>query len=85
MVSRQRRGRPGPQVKLIRRIDEDRAIAHVDLPGGICLKSLWILGLKGSPEDRVVSWPRTARGFPILTAPADLKDQIDAAVLEAVR
>jgi hypothetical protein len=77
---------PGKEVAVAlgRQIDDDRAVVHVDLPGGIRLMALWVIGLAGSHPEPMVSWPRTARGFPILTVPPEMKERIDAAVLEAV-
>jgi len=56
-------------------------VAHVQI-GGITIKSLWVVDLDTAAP--VVSWPRTARGFPIVEASEPLRAQIDQAVLDAV-
>jgi len=72
---------PEPIVTTIRRVDAARSVAHVQV-GGITLKSLWVVD-QDTPTP-VVSWPRTARGFPIVEASEPLRAQIDQAVLDAV-
>ncbi|MDP6953039.1 MAG: hypothetical protein QGF53_09805 [Alphaproteobacteria bacterium] len=72
---------PEPIVTALRRIDVARAVAHVQV-GGICTKSLWVVDTDTPMPS--VSWPRTARGFPIIEASADLKAQINKVVLEAM-
>lgn len=73
---------PEPIVTALRRIDPARAVAHVQI-GGICIKSLWVVDTDTPMPS--VSWPRTARGFPIVEASEDLKARIDKVVLAAVR
>jgi len=72
---------PEPVITTIRRIDKARAVVHVEI-GGIAIRSLWVVDQDTHTPS--VSWPRTARGFPIVEASADLKARIDKAVLEAV-
>jgi|TARA_B100000315_G_C14492071_1_gene548064 hypothetical protein len=67
----------------VRRMDADRAVVHVELGDGISLNSLWVVGLT-TPEPSV-AWPRTKRGYPIVTASVELRERIDARVLEAVQ
>jgi hypothetical protein len=69
-------------VSNVRRLDSDRAVAHVELSNGISLRSIWVVGLsKSQPK---VSWPRTTRGLPIVMATPELKARIDTLVLGAV-
>ena len=73
---------PDPIVTTIRRVDHARSVVHVEI-GGIAIRSLWVID-QDTPTP-VVSWPRTARGFPIVEASEPLKAQIDQVVLKAVR
>ena len=63
------------------RIDADRAVAHVDV-GPFHIGSLWITGLAGNTP--VPSWPRTARGYPIIEVDQPLRGRIEKAVLAEV-
>jgi hypothetical protein len=61
-------------------INTDRAVAHVDI-GPISLGSMWIVDRKTDPK---VSWPRTARGYPLISVKdAGLREQIERMVLKA--
>ena len=76
---------PEPIVTALRHISfpgANTAVAHVQV-GGICIKSLWVVDTDTPMPS--VSWPRTARGFPIIEASPALKAQINKVVLAAVR
>ncbi len=67
------------EVLSIKRIDEDRRVAHVRV-GEITIRSLWIVGLAGNKPR--TSWPETSKGYPIVEADAGLKARIDKLVFE---
>ena len=67
------------EVLAIKRIDEDRRVAHVRV-GEITIRSLWIVGLAGNKPR--TSWPETSKGYPIVEADAGLKARIDKLVFE---
>tara|TARA_R110000824_G_scaffold365486_1_gene553980 strand:- start:802 stop:1050 length:249 start_codon:yes stop_codon:yes gene_type:complete len=60
------------------RIDNDRAVAHVDV-GPFHIGSLWITGLASNAP--VPSWPKTARGYPIIKVDQPLRGLIEQAVM----
>jgi hypothetical protein len=60
------------------RIDNDRAVAHVDV-GPFHIGSLWITGLASNTP--VPSWPKTARGYPIIKVDQPLRGLIEQAVM----
>jgi len=65
----------------IRRVDDDRSVAHVRV-GPISIKSIWIVGLtSGKPR---ISWPESGAGYPIVEADEPLKSEIDRMILAAI-
>ena len=67
------------KVLTIKRIDDDRRVAHVRI-GDLTIRSLWIVGIEsGKPR---TSWPETGKGYPIIEAGAELKARVDQLVLE---
>jgi len=66
------------KVQSFKRIDADRAVAHVDV-GPFHIGSLWITGLASNTP--VPSWPRTSRGYPIISVDEPLRGKIEQAVL----
>jgi len=68
------------EVLAIKRIDEDRRVAHVRV-GEITIRSLWIVGCAGNKPR--TSWPETSKGYPIVEAGAELKARIDRLVFES--
>jgi hypothetical protein len=87
MASPKRSGSSPDNVKIdvlkVHRLDADRAVVHVELGDGISLNSLWVVGLN-SPSPSV-NWPRTKRGYPIVTASDELRARIDTLVLDSVQ
>jgi len=72
---------PEYELLAIRRVDDDRRVAHVRV-GPISIKSIWIVGLKsGVPR---ISWPETGKGYPIVEADEPLKSEIDKMILASV-
>lgn len=71
-----------PEIRRVVRLDDDRAVVAVDLHG-IQLQTIYVVGLAhGSPR---VSWPCSARGFPIVAIPhAETRERIERAILDAV-
>ncbi len=73
---------PEYELLAIRRVDDDRRVAHVRV-GPISIKSIWIVGLKtGKPR---ISWPESGKGYPIVTADEPLKSKIDQMILDRLR
>ena len=72
---------PAAELTRLIEIDDDRRIAHVRV-GDLHIKSLWIVGIAaGRPR---ISWPETAKGYPIISAEPALQAEIDALILAAV-
>ncbi len=70
-----------PELLAIRRVDDDRRVAHVRV-GLISIKSIWVVGIKsGKPR---ISWPESGKGYPIVEADEPLKTEIDKMILDAV-
>ena len=70
-----------PELLAIRRVDDDRRVAHVRV-GLISIKSIWVVGIKsGKPR---ISWPESGKGYPIVEADEPLKSEIDKMILLAV-
>jgi len=68
-------------VTRITRLDNDRAVAVVEA-GQFTFGSVFIVGL--ADHRPVVSWPRTARGYPIICVAEPLKSTLEGAILAAV-
>ena len=67
------------QILAIKRIDDDRRVAHVRI-GEITIRSIWIVDIaRGNPH---ISWPETGKGWPIIEATPELKRRIDQLVLK---
>ena len=67
------------EVLAVKRIDDDRRVAHVQV-GDLIIRSLWIVDIaSGKPR---TSWPETGKGYPIVEAEPGLKDRIDQLVLD---
>lgn len=70
------------QITRIRQVTEDLAVAELDI-GPVHISSVWIGGLAaGSP---FVSWPRSAKGFPIISVTSEkLRQSIEGRIIERV-
>ena len=67
------------EVLAVRRIDDDRRVAHVRI-GDITIRSIWIVDIaRGKPR---ISWPETGKGYPIVEAGPELKARVDQLVLD---
>jgi len=68
------------EVRAIKPIDANRAVAHVAI-GEIEIKSIWILDRQTKPK---ISWPQTAKGYPIVDAAPELKAKINDMILAEI-
>ncbi len=59
-------------------LDADRRVAEVKV-GPILLGSVYITGAKTTAPN--VSWPRTARGYPLIVVDDPLRSQIEKSLL----
>ncbi|HIA02939.1 MAG TPA: hypothetical protein EYN66_13710 [Myxococcales bacterium] len=63
-------------------LDADRAVARVNADGWR-FGSIFVLGLESKPQ---ISWPRSARGFPIVECcDAAKREEIEKVILDAVK
>ncbi len=71
------------EVIRVRHVSPALAVAEVDI-GSIVVGSIWISGLDGGAPQ--VNWPRSGRGFPIISiASGRLREAIEARLLEAAK
>ena len=71
------------QVIRVRQVNPALAVGEVAV-GPVVVGSIWLTGLDGpSPQ---VNWPRSGRGFPVVSIGSDrLREAIEARLLETVR
>lgn len=70
------------KLRKIRQVNPQTAVAAIDV-GPVCIGSVWVNDCAGDP---VVMWPRSARGFPVITIEDDqLRQDIEAAIVSAVK
>jgi hypothetical protein len=71
-----------PDIFAVIPLDPDRAVVKLDLHG-VRLETLFVVGI--STAEPRVSWPKSARGFPIvwIKDPAH-RDRIETEILKAV-
>lgn len=71
------------QVLRVRRVNNELAVGEVAV-GAVEIGSIWIVGLDG--PDPQVAWPRSGRGFPVISIGSSrLREAIEARLLEVVR
>lgn len=63
-------------------LDPDRRVAEIKI-GPVSCGSVYITGAKTTAPN--VSWPRTARGYPIITVDDPLRSQIETALLARLK
>lgn len=70
------------KLRKIRQVNHSTAVASVDV-GPVTISSIWVNDAQGEPE---VSWPRSMRGFPVVTIEDDqLRHDIEAAILSTLK
>jgi len=70
-----------PVVERVTKLDADRAVAKLTVDD-FHFGSIFVTGLKTTPK---VSWPTTARGFPIVECRSpEKRAEIEALILEAI-
>jgi hypothetical protein len=70
-------------IQHVRQVSPELAVAEVIL-GPVRISSIWIAGCD-TPEPRV-AWPRSGRGFPVVSVSSDrLREAIEHKLLEVVK
>lgn len=70
------------QITRLRQVTADLAVAELDI-GPVHISSVWIGGLAAG--DPFVSWPRSAKGFPIISVTSEkLRQSIEGRIIERV-
>lgn len=70
------------KLRKIRQVNQSTAVAAVTV-GPVTISSIWVNDAQGEPE---VCWPRSLRGFPVITIEDDaLRQEIEQAILAAVK
>lgn len=71
------------QIARVRQVTPDLAVAELDI-GPVRVGSVWIGGI--SAGDPFVNWPRSGKGFPVITIANDrLRESIEARLIERVK
>ena len=66
-------------LRKIRQVNQSTAVAAVTV-GPVTISSIWVNDAQGEPE---VCWPRSMRGFPVITIEDDqLRHDIEAAIVD---
>jgi hypothetical protein len=68
----------GFEIASYKRLDDDRRVAEVRV-GPILMGSVYLTGCQTTAPN--VSWPRTARGYPIIVVDDPLRSRIEKALL----
>jgi len=70
------------KLRKIRQVNQSTAVAAVTI-GPVTISSIWVNDAQGEAE---VCWPRSLRGFPVITIEDDqLRHDIEAAIRNAVK
>lgn len=70
------------KLRQIRQVSPHTAVAAIDI-GPVSIGSVWVNDCQGEPE---VNWPRSMRGYPVVTITDDqLRQDIEAAILDTVK
>lgn len=70
------------KLRHIRQVNASTAVAVIEI-GPVTIGSVWVNDCTGEPD---VMWPRSMRGFPIITVEDDrLRQDIEAAIVSAVK
>lgn len=70
------------KLRKIRQVNQSTAVAAVTV-GPVTISSIWVNDAQGEPE---VCWPRSMRGFPVITIEDDqLRHDIEAAIIDVVK
>jgi hypothetical protein len=71
------------QITRIRQVSADAAVAELDI-GPVHVGSVWIGGI--AANDPFVNWPKSAKGFPVVTIADDgLRQDIESTIIERVK
>jgi len=70
------------EILALKHVDGDRRIAHVRV-GKLAIKSIWVLNASSATPR--ISWPETGKGYPIVEPDPDLRQTIDAMILDHLR
>jgi hypothetical protein len=70
------------EISSFKTLDPDRRVAEIKI-GPILMGSVYITGAKTTAPN--ISWPRTARGYPIIVVDDPLRSEIEKALLARLR
>lgn len=68
------------QVRTVKQIKPDLAVASVAI-GGVTIHAIWVNDIFSTPT---VGWPRSGRGWPLISVEDGLRGEIENAILDIV-
>lgn len=69
------------KLRSVKQVSDALAVAVVEV-GPVTISSVWISDIAGKPK---VAWPRSARGYPIVSVSDDeLRDEIEGEIADVV-